>query len=229
MKAPLILAVALLAASSLLAAEAPLAVVVRAKGAVTAGPENSMKTASAGMVLHEGARLKTGPDGRALVRFLADQSIAEIKPGTTVDFATRGLGGGQGVARQVILRAGEAAFGVTPGKGRDLRFETATTVASVRGTGFGVSVAPGGTTRVFVEHGVVRVCNPLTGESIDLYPGQDVYSSWYGFAQDSTGTLPPPPGAVVDTSLSSKLEVDFVEPVTGTVRTLGIRTKENTP
>lgn len=229
MKTRPLLAIVLLAATALVAADAPLAVVVRSKGAVTAGPENAMKAAAAGMVLNEGARLKTGPDGRALVRFLADQSIVEIKPGTTVDFATRGLGGGQGTARQVLLRAGEAAFGVTPGKGRDLRFETATTVASVRGTGFGVSVAPGGTTRVFVEHGVVRVCNPLTGESIDLYPGQEVYSSWYGFARDTTGTLLPPSGAGADSTAGSKLEVDFLEPVTGTLRTLGIRTKETKP
>lgn len=223
------LALILLAGATLLAASAPLAVVVRSKGTVTAGPEAAMKPVAAGLVLHEGARLKTGPDGRALVRFLADQSIAEIKPGTTVDFATRGLAGGQGAARQVLLRAGEAAFGVTPGKGRDLRFETATTVASVRGTGFGVSVAPSGTTRVFVEHGIVRVCNPLTGESMDLYPGQEIYSSWYGFATDSTGTLPLPGATPSDSASDRKLEIDFLEPVTGTVRTLGIRTKETTP
>lgn len=222
-------AVVLVAASTLIAANAPLAVVVRAKGLVTAGPETAMKPVAAGQVLHEGARLKTGPDGRALVRFLADQSIAEIKPGTTVDFATRGLAGGQGTARQVLLRAGEAAFGVTPGKGRDLRFETATTVASVRGTGFGVSVAPSGTTRVFVEHGVVRVCNPLTGETVDLYPGQEIYSSWYGFARDSTGTEPLPASSKADSASTRKLEIDFLEPVTGTTRTLGISTKETTP
>jgi ferric-dicitrate binding protein FerR (iron transport regulator) len=229
MKARTMIASLLLAASALLAANAPLAVVVRSKGLVTAGSETAMKPVAAGLVLHEGARLKTGPDGRALVRFLADQSIAEIKPGTTVDFATRGLGGGQGTARQVLLRAGEAAFGVTPGKGRDLRFETATTVASVRGTGFGVSVTPSGTTRIFVEHGVVRVCNPLTGESIDLYPGQEVYSTWYGFATDSTGTIPLPSGPLADTTSDRKLEIDFLEPVTGTTRTLGIRTKETSP
>ena len=229
MNARTVITTVLLAASALLAANTPLAVVVRSKGQVTAGAETSMKPVAAGLVLHEGARLKTGPDGRALVRFLADQSIVEIKPGTTVDFATRGLGGGQGTARQVLLRAGEAAFGVTPGKGRDLRFETATTVASVRGTGFGVSVAPSGTTRVFVEHGIVRVCNPLTGESVDLYPGQEIYSSWYGFARDSTGTLPAPESAPGDSASGRKLEIDFLEPVTGTTRTLGIRTKETAP
>jgi len=210
--------------ASLHAATAPLAVVVRSKGSVVAGPEAAMKPVAAGTVLLDGSRLRTGADGRALVRFLADQSITEIKPGTVVDFATRERGGGQGTARQVLLRAGEAAFGVTPGKGRDLRFETATTVASVRGTGFDMKAFPDGATEIRVDHGVVRVCNVLTGETRDIYPGQGVRSTWDGFDSDSTsgGDL----GSPADSASRQRLEIDFLEPTTGVTKTLGITTTE---
>jgi len=218
----------LLSAVWVMAATTPLAVVVRFKGEVLAGPETAMKPATAGLVLMDGTRLRTGSDGRALVRFLADQSITEIKPGTTVDFSSRERGDGQGTARQVLLRAGEAAFGVTPGKGRDLRFETATTVASVRGTGFNMLLSLDGKTTIYVEHGVVHVCNKSTGESRNLNPGESINSGWDGLFADST-SHPRLDTLKVDSIHVQKMEIDFHQPVTGTTSTLGLGTVELHP
>lgn len=215
----------LLIAGILHASPFQLAVVVRAKGDVSIGSETAMHPASAGTLVVDGSRLKTGGDGRALVRFLADQSITEIKPNTVVDFSTRAQPNGKGVARRILLRAGEAAFGITPGKGRDMRFETATTVASVRGTNFDMAALEGDRTFVHVDKGVVHICNPITGEEMDLHPGQGIQSGWNGLSSDTTRTSSDS-AAIADSLHASRLEVDFVHPVTGATRTLVIRTQE---
>ena len=216
----------LLLAGVLQAAPLPMALVVRSKGEVEMTTESGVSTATAGSVIADGTRIRTGSDGRALVRFLADQSIAEIKPNTTIDFATRASADGNGTARRILVRAGEAAFGVTPGKGRDMRFETSTTVASVRGTSFYLVTSPSGQTIVGVDKGVVRVCNPVTGEWTDVHPGQRLRSGWDGLSRDTTRASGSDSTASASDSLpSSNLEIDFRHPVTGTTRTISILSK----
>jgi len=218
----------LLLACALQAAPLPLALVVRSKGEVELATETGTSTATAGSVIADGTRIRTGANGRALVRFLADQSIAEIKPNTTIDFSTRAGADGNAVGRRLLVRAGEAAFGVTPGKGRDLRFETSTTVASVRGTNFYMVSSPSGQTIVGVDKGVVRVCNPVTGEWTDVHRGQQIRSGWDGISRDTSRT----PGsdsasAALDSLPASKLEIDFRHPVTGNTRTISVLSKGN--
>lgn len=150
----------------------PLAVVVRTKGEVTLEQGKTKAPAKSGDVLQEGAKLSTGNDGRVLLRFLADQSIAEIKPGSVVQLNKRVREDGT-LLRRVFVQAGDAAFGVTPGKGRDLRFESATTVASVRGTQFSMQVQ-GRKTRLGVAEGVVRVCHASTGNTVHVPAGSEV-------------------------------------------------------
>lgn len=214
----------LLLVAALQAAPLQLAVVVRTKGRVEIGPDGATTHASAGSLIVDGSRVRTGDDGRALIRFLADQSIAEIKPRTTVDFAARAGEDGRGLARRLLLRAGEAAFGVTPGKGRDLRFETSTTVASVRGTNFYMVSLPGGSTVVGVDKGVVHVCNPLTGEWIDVHPGERIVSGWDGILprDSASGDVSNPER---DSTRTSTLEVEFHHPVTGSSSRLDVSTK----
>ncbi|MCB9496277.1 MAG: FecR domain-containing protein [Fibrobacteria bacterium] len=206
----------------------PLAVVMRSKGDVQAGTPEKLEPAAAGTLIHDGTRVRTGENGRALVRFLADNSITEIKQGTTIDFATRQRSGG--TTRQVLLRAGEAAFGVVPGKGRDLRFETATTVASVRGTGFRLKGAADGNTQISVDHGVILVCNRATGESMEVPAGKTLSSDWNGLDSQneiSSSNTPTVPTASFESS--QVLEVDFLHPSTGAVRTIGVTSAEIRP
>lgn len=192
--------------ASLALQAAPLAVVVRAKGSVVAGPSDRLLPVAGGAVLQDGDRLRTGADGRVLLRFLADQSLAEIKPGTTVELARRPGDPVSPATRRARVRAGEAAFGVTPGKGRDLRFESPTTVASVRGTGFRFRVAPDGLTTVAVEHGVVKVCNLLTGETLLVASPDSVVSGYAGFVTRPAHEVADPGAA------SRRLEVRFADP-----------------
>lgn len=154
---------------------APLAVIVRAKGEVKLEQGKTSAAARSGDVLQEGAQITTGADGRVLLRFLADQSIAEIKPGSVVKLNLRVREDGT-VLRRVFLQAGDAAFGVTPGKGRDLRFESATTVASVRGTQFRMRLE-GAKTRLSVAEGVVRVCHSSLGSTVHVQTGGEVVVS----------------------------------------------------
>jgi hypothetical protein len=150
----------------------PMAVVVRTKGAVQIGPEGKTAPAKSGDILQTGWQLSTGTDGRVLIRFLADQSIAEIKPGSVIELSKR-VREDDVTLRRVFIRAGEAAFGITPGKGKDLRFESATTVASVRGTQFKMKVDRD-TTRLGVSEGVVRVCHSSIGKTVHVGAGSAV-------------------------------------------------------
>lgn len=158
----------------------PLAVVVRTKGEVWLDQGRLHAAAKSGDLLQEGARLSTGNDGRVLLRFLADRSIAELKPGSVVQFHRRVREDGT-LLRRVFVHAGDAAFGVTPGKGRDLRFESATTVASVRGTQFSMAVE-GRTTRLGVAEGTVRVCHASTGSTVHVPSGGEVVVTDEGIA-----------------------------------------------
>lgn len=168
----LTLSLGLSAILSVSAVADPMAVVVRTKGSVQVGPEGKAVAAKSGDILQTGWQLSTGGDGRALIRFLADQSIAEIKPGSVIELSKR-VREDDVTLRRVFIRAGEAAFGITPGKGKDLRFESATTVASVRGTQFKMKV-DGDTTRLGVNEGVVRVCHSSIGKTVHVGAGSAV-------------------------------------------------------
>ncbi|MEN9353634.1 MAG: FecR protein [Fibrobacterota bacterium] len=184
----------------------PLAVIVRTKGEVWLGQGKTPATARSGDVIQEGAQISTGADGRALIRFMADQSIAEIKPGSVVLLNKRVREDGT-VLRRVFLQAGDAAFGITPGKGRDLRFESATTVASVRGTQFGMKVE-GGKTRLGVSEGVVRVCHTSLGSTVHVSAGGEVVVSEEGI-EFTQGTPAPDSEGVQGQSIAHRIAVDF--------------------
>jgi hypothetical protein len=194
---------------SLPAFAGPLAVIVRTKGEVWQGKGKPVVVRS-GDVLQEGAQITTGADGRALIRFVADQSIAEIKPGSVVLLNKRVREDGT-VLRRVFLQAGDAAFGVTPGKGRDLRFESATTVASVRGTQFRMKVESG-KTRLGVSEGVVRVCHASLGNTVHVSAGGEVVVSDEGI-EFTQGTAAPEADSAKVGRVAHRLAVDFQGPV----------------
>lgn len=99
-----------------------------------------------------GASVRTGPDGRALLK-MADGSEAVLRPGSTVTIEAAD-GGLRVLLGRVLLRISKLFR-----SGQERAYRTPTTVAAVRGTDFGLAVEASGATRVFVFDGVVDVSN----------------------------------------------------------------------
>ncbi len=225
-----LLLVAVLAWSA--AKEVPLAVVVRVKGHVSIGLEKALKPARSGDVLSRRWRVKTEPDGRLLLRFLADKTLVEVRPSSTAELEIRE--DGQGKTRQNLsLLSGEASFQVPSGAGG--RATTETTVSTAKSaTEFGMTMASDGTTRVDVVSGVVQVCNQMTGEHALVGAGQSQVSGYEGL-EETVSTVSDPGRGPLDVSPNqadsaapvTELAVPFVDPTTGKTTTLVIGVKRN--
>jgi len=233
MKAAVLVA---MAAALVAAKETPLAVVVRTKGHVQLGPAKALKPAKSGDVVCRNWQIKTESDGRVLLRFLADKSLADIKASTLVELDVR-TGKAGGSAKDVLVHGGSAAFSIPSGNGDD-RTETATTVASTnKGAQYGMSTATDGLTRVDVLTGTVQVCNQMTGEHVSVSTGESQLSGYDGLgdlrqipSDSSLALMDGSKPSAVDTTAqksTSRLVVPFVDPVTGRTSTLSIDVSRN--
>jgi hypothetical protein len=164
-------AIALLFAATLaMAAGAEgVAVVVKLKGSVTCQEAGSdaWAAASQGTVLKAGTRVKTGDDGLAMVKFLADGSMMRLKPQTSLTI--NGRNDKSGAARLIL---GAATFEIPKRGGAD-RFavSTPTSVATVKGTRFWVLVKADSASVVTCLDGVVEVAPPTGGKGKDVKAG----------------------------------------------------------
>lgn len=112
------------------------------------------------------AIVRTGRDGYALIRY-ADSSEVVVRPGSRVTVGGEGTDGVFVWVGKVLLRVKRL---MTSGQERTHR--TATTVAAVRGTEFGLAVDASGRTRVYVFEGHVAVANSqLPAPAIEVGPG----------------------------------------------------------
>lgn len=215
--------------------DVPLAVVVRTKGHVQLGPAKEMKPAKSGDVVCRNWQIKTEADGRILLRFLADKSLADVKASSLVELDVR-TGKAGGSAQDVLMHGGSAAFSIPSGSGDD-RTETSTTVASTgKGAQFGMSTATDGQTRVDVLTGTVQVCNQMTGEHVSVSSGQSQLSGYDGLgtirqipADSSLASMDAKP-TPVDTVVSKTtidLKVPFVDPITGRTTVLTVNVTRN--
>jgi hypothetical protein len=169
---PLLLAVVLLEAR---AEAAKTVTVVNASGEVSVRPPKAeqYQRISSGQQIEDRARLKTGKDGEATLRF-PDGSEAKVSPkseiivhaeksesdpeGATVFF-------GRVWSKVVKAVGGETAFEV----------RSANAVAGVRGTEFEVGVADDGSARVIVTEGSVAV-EGESGRPVNVSKGFEVES-----------------------------------------------------
>lgn len=111
------------------------------------------------MLVEAGDRIRTGAEGAAVLTFF-DGSVTELRPMAELSIA-RMRSQRTGGEKVIVLHQwlGESRYRVEPLVDETSRFsvQTASVVASVRGTVFTVTVAPDGTTHVEVEEGVVEV------------------------------------------------------------------------
>lgn len=174
---------------------APLAVVLKTSGTVEMGTGGNFKTVRSGDLVLSEWLVRTGADGRARIRLLADKTLIDLAPSSAL--AIDRLNRQDKTIRRTFLQSGEARFSVPQDSTSDLRIETPTTIATVRGGEFGMTLRPDGTTSVSVQDGTVKVCNPITGEHSTLPQGTTQSSSYDGIlglpatvaSSDSTVTL----------------------------------------
>lgn len=228
MKTPILIA---LLATSILAKDIPMAVVVRVKGRVAAGPPKALKPVKSGDVISKDWVVKTESDGSALLRLLKDKSLADVKASSTVELDARS--DGAGTVQDIAVLSGQVAFQV-PSGGDGNKGRTETTVATAKGAQFGMSTATNGSTRVDVLTGTVQVCNQMTGEHKSVQSGQSLVSGYEGFGElrqvasdSSLARMDAPAGQTVAGEETTQLQVPFTDPVTGKTSTLVVQVRRN--
>ena len=146
-----------------------IAVVIKVKGSVSYQVEGSdaWEPVKAGLVLPDGCRIRTDDDGLAMVKFLSDGSMMRLKPQTSLTLASRDSDKGG-----ATLSMGAALFDVKKTRGRD-RFTvtTQTTVATVKGTRFWVTVRADTATVLACLEGKVGVKCIASGDEKDVRGG----------------------------------------------------------
>lgn len=162
------LAMALLAAAP--SAAQDVAVVIKVKGAVTYRPAGSdaWQPVAAGQVLDAGTEIRTESDGLAMVKFLADGGMMRLKPQTRLTLAAADQ-----KERGVSISAGSALFDIKKRrKGHDpFTVISPTSVATVKGTSFWVTVRDDSATVLVCLEGTVRIAAAASGKARDVDGG----------------------------------------------------------
>lgn len=213
--AGLVAALLLAAASPFAHAADNVAVIIKLKGSVEclAPASSGWTSATAGQVLPAGTRVKTGSDGLAMVKFLADGSMMRLRPGTDLTIA----GEGEEKRGGAKVSVGAVLFDVNkPLRREGFTVKTPTAVATVKGTRFWVRVADDGRTVVVCIEGTVSVRNGATGEEEETAGGRTAVVDGETIEVRETGEEDIPAAAA-----SRRLELEL-EGRDGTTRMLRI-------
>jgi hypothetical protein len=151
----------------------PAAVIVKMKGGVLIQEAGKAQwiDAKKGQSLFSGTKIKTQNDGMAMVKFLDDKSMMEMKPKTllTIETAKNGLK----TDKKTKIDIGAVLFNIKSRKaGERFEVKTPTSVATVKGTQFWVIVNDNGKTFVVTLENFVELLNNATGKKMDVGPGQ---------------------------------------------------------
>ncbi|MDX1639891.1 MAG: FecR family protein [Balneolaceae bacterium] len=141
-------------------ADRPLAFVRRFKPQVSILPKDI--SADKGEPLFSGDTLRTDENGYAAVQFM-DKSFAKVKPNS--DLTVRGeVRSDKSTSARIALEGGEIFLEVTQRAGNNFEVATSKSVASVKGTEFGVRADD----FAWVEEGIVEFMSVATGEVVTL-------------------------------------------------------------
>lgn len=144
-------------------ADRPLAFVRRFKPDVVLFPQEI--TAEKGQPIYDGDTLRTNEEGYAAVQFM-DKSFAKVKPNS--ELIVRGeVSSDKSTSTRIALEAGEIFMEVTQRADNNFEVATSKSVASVKGTVFGVSADD----EAWVIEGVVEFLASISGESVTLTDG----------------------------------------------------------
>ena len=151
--------------------------VMKSKGDVSlkALGKSSFSTAvKPGLGINNGDAIRIGEVGFAVIIFIDDRSVIKIRENTEFQFidspSTRTIDIEQGTIFNKVSKQREKTFIVA----------TPVSVASVKGTEFAVVSDPVGIDQFFCQEGNFDVLNSISGQTINVQPGQQAISNALG-------------------------------------------------
>lgn len=148
----------------------PIAIVLKAKGNVTLERDGKKDVVKRGTKVYNDDVLQTLKKSLVALRFLDDKSTVRIRQNST--FTVQGKKENNSTWKNIALEAGDILASVAKQKG-EFRIESPTSVASVKGTRFGVSFSPvSGASTTYVFEGLVEIKSKKSGKTQNINPGQ---------------------------------------------------------
>jgi len=166
-----------------------------------------------GDALFNGDDVETKAESYAAIQFEDESSIVKLFPNTILKIRTEREG--EKYNKKSLLKMGELWAKVEKGTGK-FEIETPTTVASVKGTNFMLTVAEDGTTELFTFEGEVIFQNKITGEAGSILAGQRGIIS----GSDPINILP------IDPKLIDESQSEFINEEYEPIRVEEIPTRE---
>ena len=203
MKAALLLACLVAAVR----AGGPLAVVLSSEGAVKMTTPKGERSPKAGDLVLSNGRIATGSDGHLRLRLLADRSVVDLLPGSSLSLDV--LERSDRTLRRAFLLSGGATYSLSQGA-EDFRAETRTSVASGSLAQFSVLTGIDGRTEISVTDGTLAICNPETGDHTTAGAGATVASGWDGLGEPRASGTP-----VSEGDSTFAVEIRLVDPASG--------------
>ncbi len=152
--------------------------VMKSDGNVTlksVGKQTFSVDVKAGHGINNGDAIRIGEVGFAIVIFIDDKSVVKIRENTEFQFIDSPS------TRTLELQQGTIFNNVNKQKdGKSFRVETPVSVASVKGTDFAVVSDPAGIDQFFCQDGNFDVYNSVSGQTINVQPGQQAISNALG-------------------------------------------------
>jgi len=168
--------ITLMSLSSFTNAEA-IARVMKSNGDVllkSLGKTSFNTQAKPGQGISNGDAIRVGETGFAVVIFIDDKSIIKIRENTEFQFIDSPS------TRTIDIEQGTIFNKVSKQRDKTFRVETPVSVASVKGTDFAVVSDPAGMDQFFCQEGNFDVYNSVSGQTINVQPGQQAISNALG-------------------------------------------------
>ena len=166
----------------------------------------------AGTILDDGDRIRTGPDGFALIIFIDDKSQLKIKEESEVTIAGKKIA--STISKNIRMDNGTVRAQVNKQRKGEFVIQSTTSVASVKGTDFWfIANSEDGDMLIGIE-GIVDLFNVVSGLSVDVTAGNTGTSDDSGNLDvDPTNqnTVPDDPSDIEEDS-GNQIEIEFEGP-----------------
>lgn len=173
-----------------------------------------------GVVLDDGDKIQTGANGFVAIVFIDDKSTLKVKENTELEVT--GKRQAAHIAKKINMDKGTLRAQVTKQSKGEFVVQSATSVASVKGTDFWFISDPVLGDQLIGLSGMVTFTNLVSGNSTDVTGGVTSTSQTDGSMDTGTtdpGTVPTDPDDEEDTAPTQELQIQFIGP-DNTIKTL---------
>lgn len=154
-----------------------IALTIKVKGTVELNRDSNIKEIITGEELYNNDILESKKDSFAAIKFIDGSSIVKLFPNSILEIRIEKED--KQLNKNNFLKMGELWAKVTQYTGK-FEVETPTTVVSVKGTTFLLSIDKNGETDLFTFSGEVLIKNKVDGESALVGEGEKAHSSGSG-------------------------------------------------